>query len=85
MNPVSSQNENENETKVSSTNSNEAETSSTSSGTQLMPSKSSTSSVFEAKKESVMVKVGMIGDSQTGKTSLMVKYVEGRFDDVHRE
>jgi GTPase SAR1 family protein len=26
-----------------------------------------------------MVKVGMVGDSQIGKTSLMVKYVEGKF------
>jgi len=32
------------------------------------------------KKETVVVKVGMIGESRTGKTSLMVKYVEDRFD-----
>ncbi|KIM19622.1 hypothetical protein M408DRAFT_197593 [Serendipita vermifera MAFF 305830] len=32
-------------------------------------------------KNSVVVKVGMVGDSQIGKTSLMVKYVEGSFDE----
>ncbi|KAI8072471.1 small GTPase [Gongronella butleri] len=30
--------------------------------------------------QSVMVKTGIIGDAQIGKTSLMVKYVEGEFD-----
>ncbi|KAG9291070.1 hypothetical protein G9A89_012942 [Geosiphon pyriformis] len=30
---------------------------------------------------SVVLKVGMVGDSQIGKTSLMVKYVEGSFDE----
>lgn len=30
---------------------------------------------------SVVIKVGMLGDSQIGKTSLMVKYVEGHFDE----
>ena len=31
--------------------------------------------------KSVVIKVGMVGDSQIGKTSLMVKYVEGSFDE----
>jgi len=34
-----------------------------------------------AEKNSVVIKVGMVGDSQIGKTSLMVKYVEGSFDE----
>lgn len=33
------------------------------------------------KNNNVVVKVGMVGDSQIGKTSLMVKYVEGSFDE----
>ncbi|KAJ3325582.1 septum-promoting GTP-binding protein 1 [Boothiomyces sp. JEL0866] len=32
-------------------------------------------------KKNVVLKVGMVGDSQIGKTSLMVKYVEGSFDE----
>ncbi|KAI9294962.1 GTPase Spg1 [Neoconidiobolus thromboides FSU 785] len=35
----------------------------------------------EEGKNSVVIKVGMVGDSQIGKTSLMVKYVEGSFDE----
>ncbi|KAJ1448042.1 P-loop containing nucleoside triphosphate hydrolase protein [Pelagophyceae sp. CCMP2097] len=33
------------------------------------------------KKPNVMVKVGMVGDAQVGKTTLMVKYVENRLDE----
>jgi len=33
------------------------------------------------KRNSVVIKVGMVGDAQIGKTSLMVKYVEGSFDE----
>ncbi|ETW01970.1 septum-promoting GTP-binding protein 1, variant [Aphanomyces invadans] len=32
-------------------------------------------------RNNVVVKVGMVGDAQVGKTSLMVKYVEGKFDE----
>ncbi len=32
-------------------------------------------------KQSVVVKIGMLGDVQVGKTSLMVKYVNGKFDE----
>jgi GTP-binding protein of the ras superfamily involved in termination of M-phase len=32
-------------------------------------------------KKKVAIKVGMVGDSQIGKTSLMVKYVEGSFNE----
>jgi GTP-binding protein of the ras superfamily involved in termination of M-phase len=28
----------------------------------------------------IILKVGMVGDAQIGKTSLMVKYVEGSFE-----
>lgn len=34
-----------------------------------------------ASKNSVVIKVGMVGDAQIGKTSLMVKYVEGSWDE----
>ena len=32
---------------------------------------------------SVVIKVGMVGDAQIGKTSLMVKYVEGSWDEYY--
>jgi len=32
-------------------------------------------------KKNVTVKIGMVGDAQIGKTSLMVKYVQGTFDE----
>eukprot|EP00301_Raphidiophrys_heterophryoidea_P020066 c4856_g1_i1.p1 GENE.c4856_g1_i1~~c4856_g1_i1.p1 ORF type:complete len:234 (-),score=59.45 c4856_g1_i1:304-975(-) len=35
----------------------------------------------DSKKNNVLVKVGLVGDAQIGKTSLMVKYVEGTFDE----
>ena len=36
-------------------------------------------------KDNLMVKVGMVGDVQAGKTSLMVRYVEGNFDEDYIE
>eukprot|EP01102_Stenamoeba_stenopodia_P007449 TRINITY_DN2086_c0_g1_i1.p1 TRINITY_DN2086_c0_g1~~TRINITY_DN2086_c0_g1_i1.p1 ORF type:complete len:208 (+),score=53.47 TRINITY_DN2086_c0_g1_i1:238-861(+) len=44
-----------------------------------------TSNLQESKKNSVVVKVGMLGDQAIGKTSLMVKYVEGTFDEDYIE
>jgi len=38
-------------------------------------------SAAKKNKKKVVVKVGMVGDSQIGKTSLMVKYVEGAFNE----
>ena len=35
----------------------------------------------EKTSNSVVIKVGMVGDAQIGKTSLMVKYVEGSWDE----
>jgi len=43
--------------------------------------KDKTSASASKKKKKVVVKVGMVGDSQIGKTSLMVKYVEGAFNE----
>ena len=40
-----------------------------------------TKSMISRRPCSVVIKVGMVGDSQIGKTSLMVKYVEGSFDE----
>jgi GTP-binding protein of the ras superfamily involved in termination of M-phase len=44
-------------------------------------SSSSKGSIKKGKKQSVVIKIGMVGEAQTGKTSLMVKYVEGKFDE----
>lgn len=44
-----------------------------------------TPAVNDVKKKSLVVKVGMVGDSQIGKTSLMVKYVENRYDEDYTE
>lgn len=44
-------------------------------------SSSSSSSSSSAQKQTVSLKVGLIGDAQIGKTSLMVKYVEGDYDE----
>ncbi|KAG7826054.1 hypothetical protein KL909_000106 [Ogataea angusta] len=36
-------------------------------------------------KNTVTLKVGLVGDAQVGKTSLMVKYVENCFDEVYTQ
>ncbi|KAJ6233684.1 protein tem1 [Anaeramoeba flamelloides] len=43
--------------------------------------KNRSSKRIKSKKNSVLLKVGMVGDAQIGKTSLMVKYVENNFDE----
>lgn len=43
--------------------------------------RSSQQAVEARNKNSVVIKVGMVGDAQIGKTSLMVKYVEGSWDE----
>ena len=50
---------------------------------QEQSQRSSHASSNPAQKEqsSVVIKVGMVGDAQIGKTSLMVKYVEGSWDE----
>ncbi|KAI0821071.1 small monomeric GTPase [Irpex lacteus] len=58
-------------------------TSSAATGADPGPSGQSSRQSVDAsdEKNSVVIKVGMVGDSQIGKTSLMVKYVEGSFDE----
>lgn len=38
-----------------------------------------------AEKNTVTLKVGLVGDAQVGKTSLMVKYVENCFDEIYTQ
>mmetsp|Transcript_17803 Transcript_17803/g.35844 ORF Transcript_17803/g.35844 Transcript_17803/m.35844 type:complete len:216 (-) Transcript_17803:225-872(-) len=46
-----------------------------------LPQSAAAAADGESAKEQVVVKVGLVGDAQIGKTSLMVKYVEGSFDE----
>ncbi|EKV18055.1 GTP binding protein (SPG1), putative [Penicillium digitatum PHI26] len=48
---------------------------------QLQQQDASQRQASQASKNSVVIKVGMVGDAQIGKTSLMVKYVEGSWDE----
>lgn len=48
------------------------------------PNPTTTDSTREAEKterNDVLVKIGLVGDAQVGKTTLMVKYVENKFDE----
>ena len=48
--------------------------------------KSSKESIDKTNEKScVFVKIGLIGDASVGKTTLMVKYVENKFDEVYIE
>lgn len=48
---------------------------------QPQPSDGAQRQAAQSAKNSVVIKVGMVGDAQIGKTSLMVKYVEGSWDE----
>ena len=48
---------------------------------QEQNSRGATAGGDQRNKNSVVIKVGMVGDAQIGKTSLMVKYVEGSWDE----
>ncbi|VVT54889.1 uncharacterized protein SAPINGB_P004313 [Magnusiomyces paraingens] len=59
---------------------------SSSTSTSTSTSASTSTSIFTSQqqqqpKQSVSLKIGLIGDAQIGKTSLMVKYVEGDYDE----
>ncbi len=43
------------------------------------------SSPHSSEKNTVTLKVGLVGDAQVGKTSLMVKYVENCFDEIYTQ
>lgn len=49
--------------------------------TSSSSSSAAAAAVTGKKKKRVVVKVGMVGDAAIGKTSLMVKYVEGAFNE----
>jgi GTP-binding protein of the ras superfamily involved in termination of M-phase len=48
---------------------------------QPQPAEAAQRQAAQSSKNSVVIKVGMVGDAQIGKTSLMVKYVEGSWDE----
>ncbi|KAL8677360.1 MAG: hypothetical protein Q9224_007201, partial [Gallowayella concinna] len=48
---------------------------------QDQPPRAANQAASNPAQSSVVIKVGMVGDAQIGKTSLMVKYVEGSWDE----
>lgn len=64
---------------TTSTSSNTSSTSNSNSGNHTVQTPNSSQNQ-EDKKE-ILVKIGMLGEVQVGKTSLMVKYVENKFDE----
>ena len=45
------------------------------------PLKSNLDGEQNKSKNDLVIKIGLVGDAQVGKTTLMVKYVENKFDE----
>jgi GTP-binding protein of the ras superfamily involved in termination of M-phase len=46
-----------------------------------IPTNDSSNEADKGNRNDVVVKIGLVGDAQVGKTTLMVKYVENKFDE----
>lgn len=57
----------------------------TGSRTSTRVAEGASNSSHHSEKNTVTLKVGLVGDAQVGKTSLMVKYVENCFDEIYTQ